>query len=463
MQINTIIVLFILTGGIISIFRPMLLIYLFASLPILTMALSVSEYDTELKIAQLGSLNVFAMDYLLFVLLAVFVLLLLKFVILSHRSSVCLLPGMLNKMILILFAWDIILAALSYWKGFNFQNILRHLSTESLMFLTVLIPNIKSLENKKERFYNLLSLLCVMLVIIALWRYFFSHHVGLTSSGTSRAISGNAIVIFILPICYILFYSTHMTNRLPVPYAIAAFMIIGIILAGHRSGLIVVLMILFVRYMHIKRKKLNYFFIPLWGCALIISILFIFPKINYTAGKSFLGDLALRFNDTFDFNNRTTRDRLDIWQYSVDVLKDRPLLGAGTFPVDAKSMAKNNYFSPKTQIILDMPAHNVFVDKLIHEGIVGFSILVFFFYIIFKQFKLIFLLNRYYASFLITYFCAFFLFSLFNTTFSNYSGRIFFFIMLGMLNTEALKAASAIAAKKAAIKRMFSGNPNASR
>ena len=433
-----IIISLVLIGGIISIFRPILLIYLFAALPVAVMvSFGSEEYAAELKVIRVGPINLYATDYLLLILLILLVFEAIK--ISKTQTFSAFIAGPINKIIFIMFAWEVIIGILSYQKGFKMQNILRQLSTEALMFLSIFIPQIKNIDFQKEYFLKFISIACMILVFSGLWRYFISHEVTLTSSGTSRAISGSAIIILIIPICYILFYINYLYERNFFSYTIVVFMIIGVFLAGHRSGFIVLFFIYYLWYFKSEHPKIDYMFIPLWAGAFFVLALFILSTTHIVAGKSFLGDVALRFKDTFNLENQTTTHRLDMWEYSLDVVREKPLIGVGSFPFYLILSTNEGESLPTSQTELDIPPHNLFVDKLIHEGIIGLGLVIILFYIVYKQIRFISITNRAYGNFFMVYIFAFLLFSCFNTTFSNYLGKTYLFTILGFLNFESLK------------------------
>lgn len=438
-MLSIIIISIVFVGGIISLFRPILLIYLFASLPVLQISFLSSEDAAELRMVRVGSINLYATDFLLIILLIILIFLLIQISVFKIQNFSTLIAGPINKIILILFTWEVIIGFFSYQKGFHAQNILRQLTHEALMFLSVFIPQLKDIDIKKEQFYNFISISGVILVFSALWRYFVTHEVRLTSSGTLRAISGNAVIIILVPICYFLFYRIQMYGRNCLASVIVALMTIGIFLAGHRSGFIALFFVFCIWYFKSEHRKINFMFVPLWTGALGILFIFMIFTIHISPGKSFLGDTALRFKDTFDLENNTTVDRLDIWQYSLAVAKEKPLMGVASFPVYLRLKRDEGQSLPPSQTKLNLPPHNLFVDKLIHEGIIGVGLIAALLYLIFKQIRFVSISNKYYADFFTAYLLAHLLFSCFNTSFSDFTGRTYFFIILGFLNSEFLK------------------------
>lgn len=435
MGLNNIISLILIPLGILCLFRPFLLLYLFVTLSVLTFAPAISHQSSEFKIIQVGAINIFAQDYLILIMV---ILLLYNFVVRRYPVSK-LFASPVTKVVIAVFFWNIFIGLLSYLKGFNLQNVLRNLSTASLMFIAILIPQIEDIDIKKERFFQFGIILGVIVVSFALWRYGISHEVQHTSSGTIRTLQANAVVIFMLPVCYILFYSNYWRSHRTLSLSIIVLLAIGIHFTGHRSGLVVLLFVLIMWFFWGYFKKLDYLWLPLWSAALLMTVILILPMYKMVPGQSLFGDLVIRADDTFNLENSTTQDRLSIWKYSVEIIKENPLLGLGRFPVYTAHMDEESNFNLRSFAELERGAHNIFFHKLIHEGLLGLSVIIIFFYVILKQFRKASFLDERYARFLKVYMLSFILFCMFNTSFTNSIGRIFFFIPLGFLNAEILK------------------------
>jgi O-antigen ligase len=435
MEFNHIISLILIPLGILALFRPFLLLYLFAALPILPFIPTLSQKGGELfKIIQLGNINIFAHDYLI----VIMAFTLLYHLLININISRKFLTSPISIVIIALFFWNIFIGILSYSKGFEFQNVLRQLSTEFLVFIALLIPQIEDIDIKKEKFFKFSIVLGLTLVAFGLIRYSITHEVMFTSSGTLRSLDGNSVLILLIPICYIFFYSNYWRNNKIISYFIITLMTIGIILSGHRSGMIVLLFIFAAYYLSNQFNKLKYLWIPLWGIALVSIITIVINNVDKTLpDESFLGDLVIRANETFNLENETTKERLDKWKLSVEVFKEKPLLGLGRYSVYTQHIDEEN---PNLESFeeLNRAVHNLFFNKLIHEGLIGFSIIILFLYVILKQFKKISAFDQQYAGFLKIYILSFILYSMFNTPFADFE-KIFFFIFVGFLNAEILK------------------------
>ena len=322
--------------GLVCLARPFLIVYLFTTLMVVQFAPSADfEHTPMIKI---GSINIFAFDYLTIILFVLLMIIVAKNLIHKRNLFHKLIEGQISKLVFALFLWSIFIGFLSYTKGFALQNVLRHISSESLMFIAVLIPTIPGVDFKKERFLKYSIALGLLLVGFALWKYLISHDVEITSSGTTRTLLGNSVVIFMLPICYMLFYSSTFRQYKLLSYSIIAMLTIGIILAGHRSGLITLAFVFLLYFLENDFNLLKYLWVPTSCITILLLVVLISPALQLSAGKSLLGDLVLRAGDTFNLENKTTDERLSKWGYSLEIAKQHPLLGLGRFPVHTDSI-----------------------------------------------------------------------------------------------------------------------------
>lgn len=439
MILENVLPMIIIVLGLVSLFRPYLLICLFATMPILNIALSGSAYEGGVKVVQIGSVNIFARDYLVLILAGVIVLFLLKRAWLKKQNNRANIVGPLGVMILVLFFWEVFIGFLSYSKGFYWQSILRRLSNEFLMFISLVVPMIEDIENRKDHFFNYVSVLCVFLLALTFWRYGIGSDIQFTSSGTLRAVTGNSVIIFMLALCYALFQKVYYEEYRLKNCVLIVVCVAGIILAGHRSGLLVLLFAMVMRCIYSVRFDVRRLFVPLWAVSFVLIFLLALPHFKIQPGESLAGDLIVRFNDTFDLENQTTKARLDIWGYSFEMLKESPLIGFGSFPSSTQSDEDG---SDSTGVIVgdfEIPPHNMFVNKFIYEGFLGLGIVCLFLYVVMLQLKKIKKADLRYHNFLFVYLCSFVIFSVFNTTFTNITGKTYFFIMVGFLYVEALK------------------------
>jgi len=394
--------------GILCLFRPIFLLYLFAILPVLRFLPA-----TSLTILSFGSINIYVYDYLILIM----ALLLIYYLLFKRQPGNRLFASPITKVIVLVFIWDIFIGILSFLKGFNLANVLRYLSMDSVMFIAILIPQIEDINIKKERFFKFGIIIGVVFTFFGIWRYFVSYAIEATSSGTARTLLGNDVVIILFPICYILFYSDFFRKHKMLSLGTISLLSIGINFAGHRSGWLALIFVLIMWYFY-SEYKMKISWIPSVGIALLLTFILILPTHRIIPGRSMVGDFVVRISDTINLEDENTQERLAKWKYSFEIFKKRPLLGLGRYPVQTLS------------------TDNIFARKLLHQGILGLTVLVILFYVIFKQFKNSSFKNHRYKRFLRVYILAFILFSTFNTSFSDPLSRVFFFFSLGFLNTE---------------------------
>jgi hypothetical protein len=444
-MVENIIMALIVPLGLACLVKPFFLPYLLTTLMVLGFAPTVS-YETT-PIMKIGSINLFAIDYLILILFLLLMIFMAKNLIFKRHLLGKLMASRISKLVVALFLWSLFIGFLSYGKGFELQNVMRKISGEALMFMAILIPTIPDADLKKERFFRYSIFLGLLLVGFSLWKYFVSHDVEITSSGTIRTLLGNTVVIFMLPICYILFYSRHYQQHKLAAYTVIALLTIGIALTGHRSGMITLAFVILMYLMANNFKIQNYLWITSAGLTVLILVVLIGTMFRIQPGQSLLGDMVLRTSDTFNLENETTVERLSKWDDSLEISKKYPLLGLGRFPVHTDSIADDANLGLKYSFAdLNKATHNMFAEQLANTGLLGLSIMLIFIYGVFRQFKNISTLDPRYADFLKVYFLSFLVFSQFNTAFSDPLGKIFLFIMLGFLNVQKLKESGALPA-----------------
>ena len=424
----------------VCLFRPILILYLFSSLIVISCLPGLSEPQSYLQIFKVGSINVFAFDFAIGLMFCVLFILVLKHIRLQDQAVYALFQAPLTRIILLMFVWDLFIGYLSLQKGFDPQNVLRKLSKEALMFMVLFIPLIPDLNVQKDRFFKFTVWLGLTLLAFAFIRYFITGETVTTSSGTIRSLGGNETVIFMFPVCYLLFYSNLWKTRKVLSIAAVLLMSFGITFTGHRSGYIVLLFVFCAYYLLEVREKIRYLWVPAFGLAILVLVLFIPASFNIRPGQDLAQDMLVRFSDTFDLQNKTTRERLSYWQYANNVLAITPVLGLGRFPAYSTEIS---HVSEYPSVMIEgsggivRAAHNFIVDKFIHEGFSGLAILILFLTFLLKtSFEVSSKYPRY-GNFLMVYILMFFIFCLFNTPFTTGYAALFYFAA-GFLNAEAL-------------------------
>lgn len=343
----------------------------------------------------------------------------------------------ISKVVILFFLWEFVIGALSYMKGFGIESILRSLSVESLAFIAIFIPLIESLDGKKEKFFQYTILLGVAVILFGIMKYTIFHEIQLTSSATKRTLDGNAVIILLFPLCNVLFASEYWRKHNLQVLLFIMVTALGVQFAGHRSGWIVFFFVCGMWFL-LSDQKIRLAWIPLWGTAMVTLLVIISFSITFKPGTLF-GDFLVRVRDTANLQNETTQERLSKWKFSFETIEKYPLLGLGRYPIYTEQLFQEHNFLGEKFSELNRAPHNMIAEKAIHEGILGLGVLAVFLYVIFNEFSHVPDDSRQYYNFLRVYILSFLIFSMFNTSFNNPMGLIFFFISLGFLNAETVK------------------------
>ncbi len=423
--------------GFVCLSRPVLFLYLFLTIPIYEYIPAAIADFSSLKIFQFGSINIFLTDYLMLMLAVYFLINIVKKNPRFHAA----LKTPVSLAVIFLFLWQIFISLLSYSKGFELQNILRNLSVESLLFITILVPLIGHFYRKQKHLLYFTVLLSVLVVGFAVLKYGIFHEVEITSSATQRTLAGNAVIIFLFPLCYVLYYSRfrHTHGWLTLLYV--TLIAVGIHFAGHRSGWIVFIFVIGI-WFAFQQQKLQLVWVPLWSVALAVTLVMFAISVDLKSGTP-VSDFFIRIADTVNIENTTTQERLSKWKYSFDTLAKKPLLGLGRFPVYTKHLDEDNLFLAQSFSELNRDPHNLIATKAVHEGLLGLSVLAIFFFVIFKQLGKASFEDKPFYDFLKVFIIALLIYSLFNPVVTNETGRIFLFTALGLLNARILNHAFA--------------------
>lgn len=421
--------------GIAGLFRPILLIFLFAALPVVEAIPTIDMAQNQFKILTLGTLDLYYVDFLILMMAITLGVYLFKRIV--SKEPIELLTDNIAKAVFAIFIWEAFIGILSYSKGFALQNILRQLANEAIGFVAIVVLLAGS-GKKRDVFFKALLLNGLVLVAFAAVRYFVTNEVELTSSGTIRTIHGKSVLVLLLPICYLLYHKRKIFNSSALTIICLLILVSGIGFAGHRSGWIALLFVLSGYVAVNRRRMMAYLWAPMLCLCVVLTVVLILPPSKVSGGKSLVSDSVLRIYDTFDPKNATTQERVSKWMQSLEVLAEKPLLGLGRYPVYTQFIDESNLKLEKFDE-LNLATHNLFMTKIIHEGLLGFLVLAGFFFYVFRKTKLTDSSNTHYR-FLRYYLYAFVIFSLFNETFSEPSIKGYFFFALGFLNATVNEA-----------------------
>lgn len=425
--------------GLLSLTRPVILVYLFLTVPLLSFAPILSSYKKELFLLELGPIDIYPYDYFLVILVAYIVFQWLRKPPLQGTHVTVTGRTGLSTMVIILIAWEIFIGCLSYRQGFEAQNVLRRLSTEALLLLIIYIPHIPDIMLKEERILKYIIVIAVLLVCFGLVKYAITNETELTSSDTIRSLSANSVIILMFAICYTLFRDRYQGNHISGTLILLAFLSFGIMLSGFRSGMLVLLLAIIMFGLSITYQRLELMWVPLLLLFIIGSVLWAPFVTRLDPGTSFLGGVVYRFYDTFDTENKTTKDRLTKWKFSFQVLREKPLIGLGRFPVHTDAVRDwggNPHLMKFDE--LNRATHNLVMEKTVHEGLIGVTLMLGFLVMLIyktygfslKDFKCLLILRYYFICLLV--------FSMFETGLTNATGKVYFAVAAGLLNAHIL-------------------------
>ena len=305
------------------------------------------------------------------------------------------------------------------------------------MFISILIPLIDNIKSKQKNFFIFIIFSAILVVFFGILKYFFFSEIGFTSSGTKRALTANANIILLYPLCYILFYSEFFRRNQFYSILYIVVISIGIQLSGFRTGWLTFFFIIFMWFIYLKNKK-KYIWVPIW-CFSFFLVLLIIPIYIQFAPGTFLKDYSSRILDTFDMSNSTTLERLDKWEYSLSIVSDNPILGLGRFQIYTMHLDYENKQLSRKFPELNRATHNIIATKAVHEGLLGLCILIFFLFVVFYQFKKYGNYDKSYFNFLKIYMISILLYSMFETAFFNPIGKMLFSISMGFLNAKIIE------------------------
>jgi O-antigen ligase len=403
---------------------------LFISATVLEYAPSAFGNYENTKLLSKGPINIFLNDYLIT---------LMAFILIKHffRDNLFfkkILKNPISKITIIFFLWDVFIGFLSYSKGFEFQNVLRRLAVESLIFLIILVPLTKNLYIKKERLFHFCLFMGFIIVVFGLLKYFVFHEIELTSSGTQRSLTGNAAIILLFPLCYFLFYKPFWRDNGLISTLYVLFVAAGIHFTGHRSGWIAFLFVIAMWFL-LNKNKIKVVWIPLFGISMMLMLMLVFTSINPQRGTVF-GDLIIRISDTFNLQNRSTVERFSKWEFAINAIEKSPFLGLGRFQIYTSQLDPENKALASAFPEVNRAPHNMIATQALHHGLLGLCILLAFFYIVFKELSQLKAHDQNYINLLKIFILTFIVFAMLNTSFSSQTGKIFLFIAIGLLNYE---------------------------
>lgn len=407
----------------VSILKPMLILYVIPTIFIYVNLPGMTSDINSLKLIEFGSINIYATDLIIG---ATICYILFCFIFKTDKFKEAITTP-ISIAILVVLIWDIIIGYIYYHYNIPIKNILRIFSGKLLMLLPILIPLINRFDERKEKLIRYIFIVSMVMVFVGIWRFLLGE-IQITSSGTPRSLRGFDVFIFLFGTLYIVFYKKEILNSKNIAYLALFLLFIGIHLAGHRSGYIVFFLGLAASDMILKSPlaKLSVFFIVV-SAFFAISSGFLLSSTK--AGDSLMGDFLVRFKDTYNVENTTTQDRLDMWTDAIEISKKSPLFGKITvYKYRAQMNESEDHF-------VEAP-HNVFIDKIINEGYLGLIVLIGLIITIVWQANQIRDQDNDYIMFLMAFFILCIVFSFFNQTYVRRIPRGILFLGIGLINVE---------------------------
>jgi O-antigen ligase len=156
------------------------------------------------------------------------------------------------------------------------------------------------------------------------------------------------------------------------------YFLIFIIMLSSKAGIIsmgLVLILGLSYYIFKKRKYVN----GIVATILIAVMFFSFMKLMSIPQSRFNASVeAVQGQDDLDDkSSESTGERLLIWKYSLEIIKENILFGAGTGDVQAKLLDKYREKEFTKAFEIKLNAHNQYIETTIAIGITGLLILTF--------------------------------------------------------------------------------------
>ena len=152
-------------------------------------------------------------------------------------------------------------------------------------------------------------------------------------------------------------------------FFISAFLFLGLLFSFARVGMVIVFLfyvvVLFFYWKQMSLKKRSVIFIGCFSITAMVSVLLLFPQRSYQ--MYFPENLLPKMMKHID----KTSNRLEYFRQAGEAIKERPLFGSGpgTFILQSKRLQS----SPGS---FSRHAHNVFLQELTEEGIIGMTLIV---------------------------------------------------------------------------------------
>ncbi len=178
-----------------------------------------------------------------------------------------------------------------------------------------------------------------------------------------------------LAICYFLFFRKDIEENTPLKIA---FLLLSVttLLTLSKTGIIVWLILIgfmvFNNLVILKKQFLTSIILVIFGTSLLATLYFAVPEVRNRFYYAFEALVNQSKNQVDTKTSESTQVRLLIWQQTIEIVKENPLLGTGTG--DIKDELYKKYEKEGMQGALEnkLNVHNHYLQLLATLGILGF-------------------------------------------------------------------------------------------
>ncbi len=244
---------------------------------------------------------------------------------------------------------------ISFLFFINSTNIFRTVSRSAILL---------SLVSSIPAYYQLVDLIKTKELIIPLSTY------SLFSVFPHRNLFAE-ILLFTVPFSvYTFFNDRHYWKYLgSISYSLALFMLI--ILSNRASWLglsmigIIAIIILFIKKQVLDFNRPRILFIISTFLVVLISLLF----LSYYSDAKSLRSHAL---NTLDFTQGSTKDRIELWSRTINIISEKPIFGGGlgSWKIEILKYGNENLVSENNTTFYQRP-HNDLLWMAAEQGIIG--------------------------------------------------------------------------------------------
>jgi hypothetical protein len=197
--------------------------------------------------------------------------------------------------------------------------------------------------------------------------------------------------MFVIIFYFLFFYQLNINNKLLkiILFTISFFLIIGIYSTQTRGSMIGILIFIIFYFFLFKDKlikKIFYIF-----CFILIPIatfesIIYFKKNFYTS----LNETTFKKNNIFDgriIHNKSTSGRIDIWQTSLKIIKEKKIIFGKGPQADRLLLSEHQskVVLNNKAYLLDISSSNGLIYSYLCGGILSFSMLLLIYFLILKQ------------------------------------------------------------------------------